>query len=153
MKIWKNFFLSLICMTSSRGIPYGSWNSKPLKFLWYLYFLLKYGSFSIFGFLTVYIYLMKNCCQYFTDNSLDSPELRSVGICWISLTVFKIWIFQFKKFWQCALQCISNWTLKKVFCTYSVVKLLIFEINWICFFLQNGETHSFPTVFILQQSD
>ena len=103
---------SMICMKSSPVIPCGAWSSNPLKFLWYLYFLLKYDYFSIFSFLTECIYLVKKCCQYFTDDSLDHPELRSVGIFWISLTVFEIWIFQFKNFWLCALQCIKNLSLK-----------------------------------------
>ena len=124
---------SMICMKSSPVIPCGAWSSNPLKFLWYLYFLLKYDYFSIFSFLTVNIYIMKNVYQYFTEDSLDSPELRSVGIFWTSLTFFQIWIFHISNFWQCALQCIKNMTLKEFFCTYSVVKLIILKINWIFF--------------------
>ena len=80
---------SMICMKSSPVIPCGAWSSNPLKFLWYLYFLLKYDYFSIFLFLSVYVYLMKNVCQYFTGSSWTQ-------IHWNFLNIFnRFWNMKF----------------------------------------------------------
>ena len=57
-------------------------------------------------FLTVYSYLMTNL--FLQKITLAPPELRSVGIVRLSLTVWEIKMFEFSTFWQCASKCIRN---------------------------------------------
>ena len=63
-------------------------------------------------------YLLKNFVNFLkSEFSFCPPELRSVGIFKISLTVYQLEMFKFWNFWQCASQCIKNFYIKKLFCT------------------------------------
>ena len=52
-----------------------------IQIRWKFHNFLKYGIFFIFGNInSVHFYLMKIVCQFFTENSLGRPDLRSVEI-------------------------------------------------------------------------
>ena len=69
-------------------------------------------------FLTVTVICWKTLSIFLkSEFSFCPPELRSVGIFKIFLTVYQLEMFKFWNFWQCASQCIKNFYIKKFFCT------------------------------------
>ena len=150
----RTFFLRFSWTVHQAFLRAPAWSSNPLESLRNLYYWPKYSNFWILGFFNSVHLFDEICLRIFNSKHLKSPWTQNRWKFWDILTVLEIWSFQFYHFWQCALQCIKKVDLKKVFCTYYVVKFFILKDKLDLFFaVMKAETHSFPTAFVLHQSD
>ena len=88
------------CTTTTKG--WKNWSSS-LNLYQYESIYCYFWMFSFFN--SVQLFDDK---YFFTEDNFGPPELRSVGILRLSLTVWEIKMFEFSTFWQCASKCIRN---------------------------------------------